>query len=75
MATLYKKLAVERICAPPVHCDRLETGRCLATSDTRKFWIQENDFGYPGNSEPEGYLFATYAGTLNKQRCGLFVQC
>lgn len=52
MAKLDKKLAVERICAPIVRCDRLETGRCLAASDARKFWIQEkNDFGYPGNFE------------------------
>lgn len=71
LAKLHKMLYTSRkdLCSYCSLCDKLETGRCLATSEARKFWMKEkNDFNYLETLKPKEYLLATYAGALNKQR-------
>lgn len=68
-------MPIERICAATVHCDKLETGRCLATSEARKFWMKEkNDFSYPGNFEAKR-IFTCHVcwNTKQTEKYDLFV--
>lgn len=59
--------AVVGCCAPPVGCDKLGAGTCLATSEARKVLIKEgNDFSHPGNSEARR-IFACHVGWSAEQ--------
>lgn len=68
-------MAVVGLCAPPVGCDKLGAGTCLATSEARKVLIKErNDFSHPGYSEAKRIFTCLVGWSAEQTEVGLFVQ-